>query len=169
MQALADRSGPDPDKGRWLTVLAVVALVGAGLLAIAGIRAGGGDTAVLYADNVVASVVPSTVPPLVTTGPPDTDQQRTRNKPDQRTHTKCDHHHRTLSIRHAHTSAWLVPWNLTGQPPIIIPTGLDDDILPTAIQLTGQPDGTAALLGLAAQIESARPFPRWPVIQRSNS
>jgi hypothetical protein len=73
VQALADRSGPDPDKGRWLTVLAVVALVGAGLLAIASIRASGGDAAVLYADDVVASVVPSTAPPLVTTGPPDTE------------------------------------------------------------------------------------------------
>lgn len=73
MQALADRSGPNPDKGRWLTVLAVVALVGAGLLAFAGIRASGGDTAVLYADKAVVSVTPSTAPPLVTTAPPDTE------------------------------------------------------------------------------------------------
>lgn len=73
MQALADRSGPNPDKGWRLTVLAVVALVGAGLLAFAGIRASGGDTAVLYADNAVVSVTPSTAPPLVTTAPPDTE------------------------------------------------------------------------------------------------
>jgi sortase (surface protein transpeptidase) len=73
MQALADRSGPNPDKGRRLTVLAVVALAGAGLLAFAGIRASGGDTAVLYADNAVVSVTPSTAPPLVTTAPPDTE------------------------------------------------------------------------------------------------
>ena len=72
MEALAARSGPDPDKGRWLNVLAVVALVGAGLLAIAGVRADGGDEAVLYAEDVVASVIPSTAPPVVTTGPPDT-------------------------------------------------------------------------------------------------
>jgi sortase (surface protein transpeptidase) len=73
MQALADRSGPNPDK-RWrLTVLALVALVGAGLLAFAGIRASGGDTAVLYADNAVVSVIPSTAPPLVTTAPSDTE------------------------------------------------------------------------------------------------
>jgi sortase (surface protein transpeptidase) len=73
MQALADRSGPNPDKGRRLTVLAVVALAGAGLLAFAGIRASGGDTAVLYADNAVVSVTPSTAPPLVTTAPSDTE------------------------------------------------------------------------------------------------
>jgi sortase (surface protein transpeptidase) len=73
MEALAARSGPNPGKGRWFTVLAVVALVGAGLLAIAGIRAGGGDDAVLYADNVIASVIPSTAPPVVTTGAPDTE------------------------------------------------------------------------------------------------
>jgi sortase (surface protein transpeptidase) len=73
MEALAARSGPDPDKGRWLTVLAVVALVGAGLLAFAGVRASGGDDAVLYADNVIASVIPSTAPPVVTTGAPDTE------------------------------------------------------------------------------------------------
>jgi sortase (surface protein transpeptidase) len=52
-------------------MIAVVALVGAGLLAIAGIRATGGGDSVLYADNVVASVPPPTVPPVVTTGPPD--------------------------------------------------------------------------------------------------
>jgi sortase (surface protein transpeptidase) len=72
MEALAARSGPNPGKGRWFTVLAVVALVGAGLLAFAGVRASGGDDAVLYADDVVASVISSTAPPVVTTGAPDT-------------------------------------------------------------------------------------------------
>jgi len=46
--------------------------VGAGLLVIAGVRTIGGDGAVLYADDVVGTVVPSTAPPVVTTGPPDT-------------------------------------------------------------------------------------------------
>jgi len=54
-------------------ILAVVALVGAGLLAVAGVRATGGDDSVLYADDVIASVVPSTVPPVVATGPPETE------------------------------------------------------------------------------------------------
>jgi hypothetical protein len=53
-------------------MIAVVALVGAGVLAIAGIRATGGDDSVLFADDVVASVSPPTVPPVVTTGPPST-------------------------------------------------------------------------------------------------
>lgn len=65
------------------------------------------------------------------------------------------------TLRAANTSAWLVPWNLTGQPALAVPTGIDDDGLPTAIQLVGRPDGEATLLALAAQIESARPFPRW--------
>jgi hypothetical protein len=43
--------------------------VGAGLLALAGVRAGGGGV-VLYADDVVGSVAPSTGPPMVTAGPP---------------------------------------------------------------------------------------------------
>ncbi len=54
-------------------MIATVALVGAGLLAIAGFRATGGDDPVLYADNVVASIPPPTVPPVVTTQPTDTE------------------------------------------------------------------------------------------------
>lgn len=65
------------------------------------------------------------------------------------------------SLRAANTSAWFVPWNLTGQPAIVIPTGIDDDNMPTAIQLVGRSGDEATLLALAAQIESARPFPRW--------
>ncbi len=69
------------------------------------------------------------------------------------------------SLRAANTSAWLVPWNLTGQPAITVPTGLDHDHLPTAIQLAAQHDDLATLIRLAAQIESAQPFPRWPTAQ----
>lgn len=65
------------------------------------------------------------------------------------------------SLRAANTSAWLVPWNVTGHPAITIPTGFDDDDLPTAIQLAGRAGDEATLLALAAQIEKARPFPRW--------
>jgi hypothetical protein len=54
-------------------MLAVVAFAGAGLLAFAGLRAVGGDDSVLYADDVVASVLPPTVPPVVTTRPPVTE------------------------------------------------------------------------------------------------
>ncbi len=81
----------------------------------------------------------------------------------------CPSRGATRSLRAANTSAWLVPWNLTGQPALTVPTGLDGDGLSTAIQLAGQPDDTAALLGLAAQIESARPFPRWTTTPRPTS
>ena len=73
MDPLHARSAP-PNTGRQrsLTVVAAVALVGAAVLAIAGLGAEGGDDAILYADDVVASIVPSTVPPAVTSGPPAT-------------------------------------------------------------------------------------------------
>jgi len=73
------------------------------------------------------------------------------------------------SLRAANTSAWLVPWNLTGQPAITVPTGIDHDGLPTAIQLSGQADSAATLLALAAQIESARPFRRWSTTPSADS
>jgi len=65
------------------------------------------------------------------------------------------------SLRAANTSAWLVPWNVTGQPALAVPTGIDDDNLPTAVHLAGRVDDEPTLLALAAQIEAARPFPRW--------
>lgn len=82
---------------------------------------------------------------------------------------KCPSRGGHRSLRAANTSAWLVPWNLTGQPAITVPTGIDDDGLPTAIQLAGQPDDAATLLGLAAQIEHARPFTRWSTTQRPDN
>jgi amidase len=65
------------------------------------------------------------------------------------------------SLLAANTSAWLVPWNVTGQPALTVPLGTDDDGLPASIHLAGRPGDEATLLGLAAQIETARPFPRW--------
>jgi sortase (surface protein transpeptidase) len=73
VDALNARPAPNTGKGRALTVIAVIALVGAGVLAVAGVRASGSDGAVLYVDDVVASVLPSTVPPVVTTSPPVTE------------------------------------------------------------------------------------------------
>lgn len=64
------------------------------------------------------------------------------------------------SLRAANSSAWLVPWNLTGQPAMSIPTGIADG-LPTAVQLVGRPHDETTLLNLAAQIEAARPQNRW--------
>lgn len=63
------------------------------------------------------------------------------------------------SLRSANTSAWLIPWNLTGQPAISIPTGVHNG-LPTAVQLVAPHHDEATLLDLAAQIEHHQPFPR---------
>lgn len=65
------------------------------------------------------------------------------------------------SLRASNTSAWLVPWNVTGQPALAVPIGLADDGLPTAVQLVGRPHDEATLLRLATQIAAARPFPLW--------
>jgi amidase len=65
------------------------------------------------------------------------------------------------SLRASNSSAWLVPWNVTGQPAVAIPIASDDDNLPTAIQLAGRAHDETTLLTLASQIEAAHPFPRW--------
>jgi amidase len=71
------------------------------------------------------------------------------------------------SLRAANTSAWLVPWNVTGQPGIAIPIGVGDDNLPTAVQLAGRPNDEATLLAVAAEIEKNRSFARWTPEARS--
>lgn len=73
----------------------------------------------------------------------------------------CPSRGATRSLRAANTSAWLVPWNLIGQPAIAIPTGIDDDSMPTAVHLAGQPGDEATLLGIAANIEAALPPLHW--------
>ncbi|MCL4111916.1 UNVERIFIED_CONTAM: hypothetical protein GTU68_043026 [Idotea baltica] len=73
----------------------------------------------------------------------------------------CPQRGAARSLRAANTSAWLVPWNLTGQPAIAIPTGIDGKGMPTAIHMAGQADDEASLLVVASQIEGALPFPRW--------
>jgi Asp-tRNA(Asn)/Glu-tRNA(Gln) amidotransferase A subunit family amidase len=45
------------------------------------------------------------------------------------------------------------PWSYAGVPSIAIPTGLDPDGLPFAIQLVASPDGLDRLLGVAARCE----------------
>ena len=52
-------------------------------------------------------------------------------------------------------------WNVTGNPAASVPCGIAPDGLPTAVQLVGRTDGETTLLSLAAQMEAARPWPRW--------
>jgi amidase len=56
---------------------------------------------------------------------------------------------------------YAVPWNVAGNPAAAVPCGLAEDGLPVAVQLVGRTDDEATLLSLSAQLERARPFPRW--------
>lgn len=52
-------------------------------------------------------------------------------------------------------------WNVLGWPAASIPAGLDAATgMPTAVQAVAPPGGEASLLGLAAQLERLRPWPR---------
>jgi amidase len=55
-------------------------------------------------------------------------------------------------------SPYTALWNMTGQPAISLPLFHGDDRLPLGVQLVGPPAGEALLLGLAAQLEEARPW-----------
>jgi amidase len=48
--------------------------------------------------------------------------------------------------------------NLTGLPAVSLPLHWSDDGLPIGVQAIGPPSGEALLLGLAAQVEAARPW-----------
>ena len=54
------------------------------------------------------------------------------------------------------------PWSYAGLPAISIPTGLDDDGLPFAMQLVGGADGLERLLGSAAWCERVVAFDARP-------
>ncbi len=61
--------------------------------------------------------------------------------------------------------AYCALWNVTGHPAAAVPAGFADDGLPTSVQLVGPHGGEPALLSLAAQLESVRPWadrtPAW--------
>ncbi len=50
------------------------------------------------------------------------------------------------------------PYNCTGQPAISLPLAMDSSGMPIGVQLVGPPHGEAVILGLAAQLEQARPW-----------
>ena len=53
--------------------------------------------------------------------------------------------------------AFTPTWNMTGQPAIALPAGLDADGLPVSVQLVGRAADESGLLRLAAQLEPALP------------
>ncbi len=56
------------------------------------------------------------------------------------------------------------PWNLAGWPAMAVPAGLAPSGLPLAVQLVGRPGTESQLLGLAAQLEELRPWPRTSIV-----
>lgn len=62
-----------------------------------------------------------------------------------------------MSLRYAPMTG---AWNLAGYPAASVPVGVGASGLPMAVQLVGVPGSEAVLLGLAAQLERARPWPR---------
>ena len=53
------------------------------------------------------------------------------------------------------------PWNMLGWPAASVPAGIDSTSgMPTAVQLVAPPNGEATILGVAAQLERLRPWPR---------
>ena len=57
--------------------------------------------------------------------------------------------------------AFVAPFNISGHPALSLPTGFDEDGMPTAAQLVGQLFAEPALLGVAARCETLLP-PRHP-------
>ncbi|MGI9645358.1 MAG: class F sortase [Ilumatobacteraceae bacterium] len=70
---MSAQAKPLPAKAWALTVVAVTALVGAAVLAYAGLRVDGGGDVVLEVTDAVADVTPSTVPPVDNGSRPRTD------------------------------------------------------------------------------------------------
>jgi len=68
-------------------------------------------------------------------------------------------HHLPLAIdRASRFTPFTAPFNVTGQPAISVPAGIDSDGLPLSVQLVGRPGSEDMLYSLAGQIEMARPW-----------
>ena len=62
-------------------------------------------------------------------------------------------------------SPFTAVFNLTGQPAVTVPIGVDGDGLPTAVQLIGRVGAEDVLYSLAGQLERAAPWgQRRPVV-----
>lgn len=64
----------------------------------------------------------------------------------------------TASLKAQPMIAFTAMWNVTGHPAASVPAGVGDDGLPLAVQLVGRRNDETTLLGLSAQLESARPW-----------
>jgi amidase len=64
----------------------------------------------------------------------------------------------TAGLDYIDFCSFTFPYNCTGQPAISLPLGVDSSGLPIGVQLVGPPRGEAVILGLAAQLEQARPW-----------
>ncbi|HET6878308.1 MAG TPA: amidase family protein [Jatrophihabitans sp.] len=65
----------------------------------------------------------------------------------------------------ARYAPFAAPWNLAGWPAMVVPAGLAPDGLPLSVQLVGRPGTERRLLGVAAQLERARPWARTADLQ----
>ena len=63
------------------------------------------------------------------------------------------------ALRSTPMIAWTALWNVTGNPAASVPVGVAADGLPVAVQLVGRIGDEPTLLGVAAQLERARPWP----------
>jgi amidase len=64
----------------------------------------------------------------------------------------------TAGVDYIDFCSFTFPYNCTGQPAISLPLGVDAAGLPIGVQLVGPPHGESVILGLAAQLEQARPW-----------
>jgi amidase len=65
----------------------------------------------------------------------------------------------------ARMSPFTAVFNLTGQPAVTVPIGVDGEVLPTAVQLVGRVGAEDVLYSLAGQLEQAAPWmQRRPVV-----
>ena len=65
---------------------------------------------------------------------------------------------RTLALA-GRVTPFTVPWNVTGQPALSIPSGMTDDGLPVAVQLVGRPHSEGLLLQVGVQLERRLDWP----------